>query len=64
MLCKMSRANASKSVHAGFAHERRIRRHALDERVGVQLEHSGFVRAVGKNFYFEIGKIFHVLRKR
>ena len=50
----MSRANASKSCTPGFAHERGIGGHALDERIGIQLEHPRLVRAVGENFYLQI----------
>ena len=41
---------------AGLAHQRRVGRHALDERIGVEAEDAGLVGAVGKEFDAELLK--------
>jgi len=43
---------------ADFAHERRVCRQPLDERIGVQLQHSFFVAPSAKIFIFEVFECF------
>src|SRR5206468_1404940 len=49
---------------AGLAHEARISGETLDERVRVEAQDAGLVRAIGEKFYGELLKwILHVLKR-
>src|SRR5262249_11976771 len=45
----------------GLPHERRIRGKTLDQRVVVHLQHPGFISAVSKEFYVEVGEGFQAV---